>query len=130
QLLSRFGPEAKLLAGGQSLVPAMNFRLARPGVLIDITRIRDLSYVRECGDGLTIGALTPHARFETPIDDTPLGRLLAVVVDHIGHYPIRRRGTFGGSICHADPASEWCLVAVALGASMKIGSSRGERSIA
>ncbi len=99
-----------MLAGGQSLVPTMAFRMARPSVLVDIDRIAGLDAL-ECAEGrLRIGALVRHARFETPVTAGPLGRLMAQVVRHIAHYPIRTRGTFCGSLAHADPASEWCLV--------------------
>ena len=85
-----------MLAGGQSLVPAMNFRLARPAVLVDINRIGSLAGVREDGDTLAIGALTRHAVFEQPVTDGPLGRLLPRIAHNIAHLPIRTRGTFGG----------------------------------
>lgn len=128
-LLAAHGDAGKVLAGGQSLVPAMNFRLARPSILIDINRLPELSYVRPDGDGLSIGALTRHAAFHRPVVDGPLGLLLSKVVRHIAHYPIRQRGTFGGSLAHADPASEWCLVATTLGTDLVVTSVRGERVI-
>src|ERR1700733_360448 len=103
--LTEHGDEGKILAGGQSLVPAMNFRLARPASLIDINRIDALDYVREEGGALCIGALARHARFEVPVARGALGALLPLVARHIAHLPIRVRGTFGGSVAHADPAS-------------------------
>jgi len=128
-LLAMHGEEGKILAGGQSLVPAMNFRLARPTSLIDINRIDALDYVREDGGELRIGALARHARFEAPVTGGALCTLLPQVARHIGHLPIRSRGTFCGSIAHADPASEWCLLAATLAAELVIVSRRGQRKI-
>jgi aerobic carbon-monoxide dehydrogenase medium subunit len=128
-LLATRGEEGKILAGGQSLVPAMNFRLARPTSLIDINRIEALDYVREDGGELRIGALARHARFEAPVTSGALSAFLPRVARHIGHLPIRSRGTFCGSIAHADPASEWCLVADTLDAELVIVSRRGQRSV-
>jgi carbon-monoxide dehydrogenase medium subunit len=128
-LLAMHGEEGKILAGGQSLVPAMNFRLARPASLIDINRIDALDYVREEGGELRIGALARHARFEAPVTGGALSAFLPRVARHIGHLPIRYRGTFCGSIAHADPASEWCLLAATLDAELVIVSRRGQRSV-
>src|SRR5579872_5287100 len=128
-LLAEHGEDGKILAGGQSLVPAMNFRLARPESLIDINRIAALDYVREEAGGLRIGALARHARFETPIAAGALGGFLARVAHHIAHLPIRVRGTFAGSLAHADPASEWCLVAATLDAEIIAASRRGTRTV-
>ncbi len=121
---------AKLIAGGQSLVPAMNFRLARPEMLVDIAGLPDLDVVHEDGGDLVIGALTRHARFHAPVCAGELGDLLSRVVRHIAHYPIRQRGTFGGSLCHADPAAEWCLVAATFDARMMIAGPSGTRVVA
>src|SRR3954453_10328912 len=123
------GEDGRVLAGGQSLVPMMAFRLARPGHLVDINGVATLRRLAVDGDRLSIGACIRHAAFHKPVVEGPLGRLLATVVRHIAHYPIRTRGTFCGSIAHADPASEWCAVAVALGASMGARSVRGTRAI-
>jgi carbon-monoxide dehydrogenase medium subunit len=128
-LLAMHGQEGKILAGGQSLVPTMNFRLARPASLIDINRIDALDYVREYGGELRIGALARHARFEAPVTGGALSAFLPRVARHIGHLPIRSRGTFCGSIAHADPASEWCLLAATLGAELFIVSRRGQRNV-
>ena len=128
-LLDEHGDDAKILAGGQSLVPAMNFRLARPSMLIDANHLPDLSTVAVDGNHLVIGALTRHATFHKPVVDHPIGHLLSRVVRFIAHYPIRQRGTFGGSLCHADPASEWCLVAAVLDAEMLIESRAGKRRV-
>src|SRR5713101_7280546 len=112
------GEDGRVLAGGQSLVPIMAFRLARPAHLVDINGIEALARLAVDGDKLCIGACVRHAAFHKPVVDGPLGRLLATVVQHIAHYPIRTRGTFCGSIAHADPASEWCAVSALLGAEM------------
>jgi carbon-monoxide dehydrogenase medium subunit len=128
-LLDEHGDDAKILAGGQSLVAAMNFRLARPSMLIDANHLRDLSTVTVDGDYLMIGALARHAIFHKPVVEHPIGHLLSRVVRFIAHYPIRQRGTFGGSLCHADPASEWCLVATVLDAEMLIESQAGRRRV-
>src|SRR4249919_2825327 len=124
------GEDGRVLAGGQSLVPIMAFRLARPGHLVDINGVAMLRRLAVDGDRLSIGACVRHAAFHKPVVDGPLGRLLATVVRHIAHYPIRTRGTFCGSIAHADPASEWCLVATTLSAQMVATSKRGQRIIA
>jgi carbon-monoxide dehydrogenase medium subunit len=128
-LLATHGQEGKILAGGQSLVPAMNFRLARPASLIDINRIDALDFVREDGGELRIGALVRHVRFEAPVSRGALSAFLPRVARHIGHLPIRSRGTFCGSIAHADPASEWCLLAATLDAELVIVSRRGQRKV-
>src|SRR6266853_480693 len=122
--------DGRVLAGGQSLVPIMAFRLARPAHLVDINGVEALRRLAVDGERLCIGACVRHAAFHHPVADGPLGRLLATVVRHIAHYPIRTRGTFCGSIAHADPAAEWCLVAAALGAEMVARSTRGTRIIA
>jgi carbon-monoxide dehydrogenase medium subunit len=129
-LLEMYGEHAKILAGGQSLVPAMNFRIARPEVLIDINRIRDLPPLSKRVGILSIGALTRHIAFEAQVELGVLGRMLPKIARHIGHVPIRTRGTFCGSLAHADPASEWCTLAVTLGAEIIARSTKGERTIA
>ena len=123
------GEDGRVLAGGQSLVPIMAFRLARPGHLVDINGVAMLRRLAVDGDRLSIGACVRHAAFHKPVVDGPLGRLLATVVRHIAHYPIRTRGTFCGSIAHADPASEWCAVAAALDADMIARRAGGTRTI-
>lgn len=118
-LLARYAQDdGRVLAGGQSLVPTMAFRLARPKHLVDINGVSELNRVRVENGRLCIGAGVRHSAFEKPVEDGPLGGLLASVVRHIAHRPIRVRGTFCGSIAHADPASEWCAVAAALDAEM------------
>ena len=130
-LLTELGDEAKILAGGLSLVPMMNFRLARPSALVDVTRVPGLNYLRADDDGLRIGALTPHRAVETTRD--PAVRegfgVLPRSARWIGHYPIRVRGTFGGSIAHADPASEWCLLAILLDARVVLQGPAGRRAL-
>ena len=121
--------DGRILAGGQSLVPTMAFRLARPAHLVDINNIEDLKRLAVVDNKLSIGACVRHAAFHRAVADGPLGRLLSAVVRNIAHYPIRTRGTFCGSIAHADPASEWCVVAAALDAEMVARSKRGTRVI-
>jgi len=129
-LLGELGDETKILAGGLSLVPMMNFRLARPSALIDVTRVAGLSYLR-AENGLRIGALTTHRMVETCRDPAVLADygVLPRSARWIGHYPIRSRGTFGGSIAHADPASEWCLLAVLLDAQVGLTGPEGHREV-
>jgi carbon-monoxide dehydrogenase medium subunit len=121
-LLAEHGEDGKILAGGQSLVPAMNFRLARPESLIDINRIVGLGYVEEQDGSLRIGALARHVHFEVPVAGGALGPFLPRVARHIAHLPIRVRGTFAGSLARADPAAEWCLVAATLDVELFIAS--------
>jgi aerobic carbon-monoxide dehydrogenase medium subunit len=130
-MLAELGDEAKILAGGLSLVPMMNFRLARPSALIDVTRIEGLSYLRPDRGGLRVGALTTHRAVETTQDPAVRGGygVLPRSARWIGHYPIRSRGTFGGSIAHADPASEWCLLAVLMQAHVVLTGPDGERAV-
>ena len=130
-LLAEVAPEdGRVLAGGQSLVPTMAFRLAKPAHLVDINGVTALNRIAVTDGKLAIGACVRHAAFHRPVCEGPLGKLLTEVVRHIAHYPIRTRGTFCGSVAHADPASEWCLVAATLGAEMVARSTRGSRVIA
>ncbi len=130
-LLAEFAPhDGRVLAGGQSLVPTMAFRLAKPAHLVDINGIEALDRLAVADGMLAIGACVRHAAFHRPVCEGPLGRLLADVVRHIAHYPIRNRGTFCGSLAHADPASEWALVMAALDGEVSAKSARGERVIA
>ena len=127
-LLAEYAPEdGRVLAGGQSLVPSMAFRMARPAHLIDINGIHELSSINSEGDVLTIGACVRHATLETEDIPGPTGRLLRSVARHIAHYPIRTRGTFGGSLANADPASEWCCATVALDGELLLRSQAGQR---
>ncbi|WP_425825432.1 FAD binding domain-containing protein [Streptomyces fractus] len=133
RLLAELGDDAKVIAGGQSLVAMMNFRLARPGHLVDIAGLRELDGMRRDTSGaLRIGALTTHHTVETDPEGV-LGREFAVLRDAmrwIGHLPIRTRGTIGGSIAHADATAEWCLLALALRAEFVARGPRGERRVA
>ena len=129
--LEELGDDAKLLAGGQSLVPMMNFRLVRPSALVDVTGIGGLQYVEGEGEGLRIGALTPHRWVELMEEPEVLEGfgVLKRAARWVGHYPIRTRGTFGGSIAHADPSAEWCMLAVLLDAEIIVLGPGGERVI-
>ena len=128
-VLARHGGDAKVLAGGQSLVPVMAFRLARPGHLVDINGIDELDYARVEGGRLHIGARTRHAAFHNQVEPGPLGVLLTTVVHNIAHLPIRMRGTFCGSLAHADASSEWCTTAATLDAEITLVSARGQRTV-
>jgi carbon-monoxide dehydrogenase medium subunit len=130
-LLAEFAADdGRVLAGGQSLVPTMAFRLARPAHLVDINGVEALNRVAVADGKLVIGACVRHSAFHKPVCEGPLGKLLTDVVHHIAHYPIRNRGTFCGSLAHADPASEWCLVLAALDGEVVAKSVRGARTIA
>jgi len=130
-MLAEYAPDdGRVLAGGQSLVPTMAFRLARPHHLVDINGIEALRRLAVEDGKLVIGAGVRHQAFHRPVVEGPLGALLSAVMRHIAHYPIRTRGTFCGSLAHADPASEWGLVAATLGAEMVARSARGARIIA
>lgn len=123
-------PDAKLLAGGQSLVPVLNFRLAAPPLLIDLNRIPALAGVAfERNGALTIGAMTRHRVFETDPRVRRAQPLAAAAVSEIAHVPIRNRGTIGGSLCHADPAAEWPAVALACGAELTIARRGVTRTV-
>jgi len=130
-VLAEVAPDdGRVLAGGQSLVPIMAFRLAKPTHLVDINGIKELGEIKVAGGKLRIGACVRHAAFYEPVCEGPLGRLLATVVRSIAHHPIRTRGTFCGSVAHADPASEWCALTATLDGEMVAKSRRGERIIA
>jgi carbon-monoxide dehydrogenase medium subunit len=128
-VLAAEGDRAKVLAGGQSLVPAMNLRLARPEVVVDINRIDGAGDVRVEDGTVTIGPLVRHAALARNEVPGGLGRLLAETAVLVGHAPIRERGTFCGSLAHADPAAEWCTLVTALGGEMVARRAAGERRI-
>ena len=128
-LLDEHGGDAKPLAGGQSLIPAMNFRLARPAVLVDLNRIAELAYVRAAPGGVAIGAMTRQRAVERSDDVARAAPLLAEAMPSIAHPQIRNRGTMGGSIAHADPSAELPAVMLALDAQFRAKSATGERSI-
>ncbi|HKI02832.1 MAG TPA: xanthine dehydrogenase family protein subunit M [Thermoanaerobaculia bacterium] len=127
-LLARSGGDAKILAGGQSLIPVMNFRLAEPALLVDINKLAELDFIRRDEDGgLRIGALTRHRRLERDPLVAEAAPLLHEAVPFIAHPQIRNRGTFGGSLAHADPAAELPAVAVALRARFRLQRAGGDR---
>ncbi len=129
--LAQHGPEAKVLAGGQSLVPMLNFRLARPSVLIDLNRVSELAGIAEtAAGGLRLGALTRHRQLEHEPRIANRAPLLAEAAPHIAHPQIRNRGTLGGSLAHADPAAELPALMLALEARFEVRSERGVRTVA
>ncbi|WP_292937379.1 xanthine dehydrogenase family protein subunit M [Noviherbaspirillum sp.] len=127
--LAHSGENVKVIAGGQSLGPMMNMRLATPSDLVDLNDLTELAYIRDAGDALEIGALTRHHQIEESAVVKSRCPLLAQAAQTIGHYAIRQRGTLGGSLAHADPAAQLALVAVTLGAQIKVVSIRGQRTI-
>jgi CO/xanthine dehydrogenase FAD-binding subunit len=129
-LLARYGDEAKVLAGGQSLIPLLNFRLARPERLVDVNRIDELSYIRRREGALHIGALTRMATLERSQLVAVRWPLLVEAARLVGHPQIRSRGTVGGSVAHADPAAELPAALTALGATFHARSQRGPRTLA
>jgi carbon-monoxide dehydrogenase medium subunit len=129
-LLAELGEEAKVLAGGQSLIPMLALRLAVFEHLVDIGRIPEMQGIERRGDALWIGGGTTQAHLESDPDVAAMVPLLAKATPYIGHFQIRNRGTVGGSIAHADPAGEYPAVAMALDASMEVVSAKGSRTIA
>jgi carbon-monoxide dehydrogenase medium subunit len=129
-LFEAHGDGAKILAGGQSLLAALNMRLSSPDLLVDITALPGLSGISVDGHALRIGALTTHAEVERSADVARHAPLLAQAVKHIAHVAIRNRGTFGGSVAMADPAAEYPACALALGATLVVAGRQGERRIA
>jgi carbon-monoxide dehydrogenase medium subunit len=129
ETLAAAGGDAKILAGGQSLVPMMNFRLIKPAILVDINRIAGLDRVDADARGITLGALVRHCT--TAGDGRVADRLpvLREAMRHVAHFTVRNRGTFVGSVCHADPAAEMPLIALLLNAEIRIVSRRGERRL-
>lgn len=129
-LLNEHGDDAKILAGGQSLVPAMNFRLVQPSLLIDINDLKELDYIRSNGSGeVRVGGLTRHRKLEHDHLISEKVPLLFETMPHIAHPQIRNRGTMGGSLVHADPAAELPVVAIATEAMFRVKSSTAEREI-
>lgn len=129
-LIGQYGDEAKFLAGGHSLIPLMKLRLAQPTMLIDIGRIKDLSYIKDAGDHIAIGALTRHMDVETSALLKQHVPLLAHAASHVGDAQVRHRGTIGGSLAHADSASDLPATTLALGATYVAQGPKGERTIA
>ena len=130
ELLARHGADARVIAGGQSLVAMMNLRIARPELLIDINGLKELDFHRRDGEVLRIGALARHAVLAA----SPLVReaapLMADAYPHVAHATVRNRGTLAGNLCHADPASEMPAVLLALDGRLRLRSTRGEREVA
>lgn len=122
-------PDAKVLAGGQTLGPMLNLRLARPAVLVDITRIPELASVSEEVDAATIGATVTHAAIEDGRVPDPTGGFLSRVARGIAYRAVRTRGTIGGSLAHADPSADWLACLTALGAEVAIAGLEGERRV-
>lgn len=129
-LLTEHGDEAKLLAGGHSLLPLMKLRLASPSVLIDVGRLDDLRYIRDAGDHIAIGALTRHRELETSALLAEAAPLLSHAAGHVGDPQVRHRGTIGGSLAHADPASDLPAVVLAMGGTIVVQGPSGQREIA
>jgi aerobic carbon-monoxide dehydrogenase medium subunit len=129
RLASQFGADGKVLAGGHSLVPLMKLRLASPKHLIDLNGIAELSYIREDGDRIQIGALSSHYQLESSELLKSKCPLLPQVAREIGDAQVRNKGTIGGSLAHADPAADWPAPILALDAEIQAASSRGERWI-
>lgn len=128
-MLAEHGSDAKILAGGQSLIPMMNFRLFRPAVLVDINAVAELDFIADGVDALRAGALTRHRVTETA---EPIRRRFPVIpaaMSHVAHLAVRNRGTLGGSLSHADPSAELALLALLLDAKLKVRSVSGEREI-
>lgn len=128
-MLQQYGADAKVLAGGQSLMPLLNFRLARPAALIDINGVQELDFLRRQNGWLAVGALVRQRTAECSSLVAESCPLLAEALPFIGHFQIRNRGTVVGSLAHADPAAELGAVALALGAELRIQSQRGDRRL-
>jgi len=128
-LLAKHKDDAKLLAGGHSLLPAMKLRIAQPKVLIDISRIKDLNYIREEAGQIRIGAMTTHFQIETSDLLRRVCPLLPETATNLGDMQVRNKGTMGGSIAHADPAADWPAAVIALNAEMVAVGPKGERVI-
>jgi carbon-monoxide dehydrogenase medium subunit len=121
--------DAKILAGGHSLIPAMKLRLAQPSLLVDISRIKDLTYIREEDGQIRIGAMTTHYQIESSDLLKNICPLLPDCASHIGDMQVRNKGTIGGSVAHADPAGDWPAAIIALNAEVVATSKNGERTI-
>ena len=127
-LIAEYGSDAKLLAGGQSLMPMLNLRLAEPRLLIDVNRVPGLAGIHRDNGRIRIGAMTRHRELEASREAADAEPLIARAAREIGHLAIRSRGTIGGSIAHADPAAEWPMLAVALDAQIELRSTSGLRT--
>jgi len=128
ELLTKHGQDAKLLAGGQSLIPVMNFRLAQPAILVDLNKLTELSQFRKTErGGLRIGPMMRHSQLEHSQTVAEFAPLVSETMPHIAHPQIRNRGTIGGSLAHADPAAELPVIMVALQARFRLQKVDGER---
>ena len=130
ELLAQHGPDAKVLAGGQSLMPMMNLRLVRPAVVVDINRIGSLSSISASNGAITVGALTRQRDLERSDAIRSAFPMMTAAISHIGHFQIRNRGTIGGSLAHADPAAELPAICAALDAEFVLASSSGTQTMA
>jgi carbon-monoxide dehydrogenase medium subunit len=128
-LLAQHPDEAKILAGGHSLIPAMKLRLVQPQLLVDLSRVKDLSYIREESGQILIGAMTTHYQLESAAMLKQICPLLPECAAHIGDVQVRNKGTIGGSVAHSDPAGDWPAAIIALGAELIVVGSVGERAI-
>src|SRR5262249_26316792 len=128
--LAQAGGEAKILAGGQSLVPMLNFRLLRPAILVDINRMPSLAAIDDAGDAVKIGALTRHYQIETSPIIAKHFPVLSYAMTHVAHLAIRNRGTIAGSLSHADPAAELPMLALLLDAELTVAAASGKRTVA
>ena len=128
-LLAANAEDAKILAGGHSLIPAMKLRLAQPALLVDLARIKDLSYIREEANSILIGAMTTHYEIESSSLLKRICPLLPECASHIGDVQVRNKGTIGGSVAHSDPAGDWPAAIIALRAEMITVGKNGERTI-
>jgi len=128
--LAEAGPDAKIIAGGQSLVPMLNFRLLRPSILVDINPIAGLAFVAETANAIRVGALTRHHQLETSPVIARHMPVLSCAMTHVAHLAIRNRGTIGGSLAHGDPAAELPMMALLLDAELHVAATAGKRTIA
>jgi len=129
-LLAQGSEGIKILAGGQSLTPLLNLRMAQVSALIDINSLRELSFIRREADALCVGALTRHRQLEVSEEIRTVLPLVARAAAEVGHLAIRNRGTIGGSLVHADPAAEWPLVAATLNAQLALRGQNKQRTVA
>jgi carbon-monoxide dehydrogenase medium subunit len=129
-LLARYKSDAKLLAGGHSLIPAMKLRLSEPQVLVDISKIKELSYIRQEGTSVRIGALTTHYQIESSDLLRRVCPLLPEAASHLGDLQVRNKGTIGGSLAHADPAADWPAAVIALDCEIVLAGAKGDRTVA
>src|SRR5580692_304993 len=130
EALAQAGDDAKIIAGGQSLVPMLNFRMLRPSILVDINRIAGLDAIEEAGGAIRVGALTRHYQLETSSLVARHLPVLSCAMTHVAHLAIRNRGTIGGSLSHADPAAELPMLTLLLDAELYIAAPAGKRTVA